>query len=410
MKKFLLALSLAANAALVLAVVDRTTHALGLFSTSSAASTASDAASAARAAAAANTVDPETWTNLTTGDLAATGARLQAEGYPPRLQRAILAALISEHFADRHQALADLISAHPWWRGNLYGSATGAKVIAARQLLQRDEKDLLEQLLGPDSSTSDYARARQVRQAGDLPAAKMSELNRINSDYDELISEVRRAAQNILLPEDREKLAFLQQEQRADIAKLLTPDELFEYDLRSSPTASSLRYQLSAFNATEDEYRAIFKVQQAFDAQYPSPELMTPDQRRQRGEAQAQLTSQIKAVLPPDRFADYELKTDYSYIQANALVTRLELPPTATADVVAVQKDITTRANAVRSDPALTPDQRNLQLTALGAEASGRLFTTLGDAGLAAYKQNGGYWLNQLQRPPTPPPPAPTKK
>lgn len=401
LRPLLIGASLIANVALAIAVSDRTVHWTAVFA--SAASNAPAATATASTAAAVPTpppLDPKVWKGLLGTDLAATLAHLRAEGFPPSMQRAILAALIAEQFADRHKALASMINAEPWWRGNLYGSNSGAKILAARQQLQRDEKEALDNLLGADSGLTAYARAQQIKQYGNLPPEKLSELNRINSDYNELMSEVRNAAQGILLPEDRDKLAYLEKEKRADITAALTPDELFEYDLHNSSTAGSLRYQLAAFNPTEDEFRAIFKVRQAFDAQYANGnfDMMTMDQRRAYGEAQAELTKQIQPLLSADRYAEYQQKTDPAYIQANALVTRLNLPATATSDIVAVQKDITKRASAIRQDNTLSPPDRAVQLKALGDEAVLRLTPTLGDAGIAAYRQSGGYWINTLQR------------
>ncbi|HUR56981.1 MAG TPA: hypothetical protein VM029_04695 [Opitutaceae bacterium] len=408
MKKILLALSLLANAALGVLLATRSPESGSPGASSSSVSTTPAARSAA--AATANAVDRETWMKLTAGDMAAVRERLKADGYPPSLQRAILAALIAEKFAARHQAIADMINAQPWWRGNLYGSAVGAKVITARQAVQREEKEMLDQLLGADSGATAYSRAKQARQNGDLTPEKASELSRILSDYNELMQEVRNAAGNILLPEDRAQLALLEKERRADIAKLLSADELFEYDLRSSPTAGQLRMTLSAFNPTDDEYRAIFRVQFPFDSRYGSPELMSAEQMRARRAEQGDLVNQIRSVLTPERFAEYQQKTDNAYIQANALVTRLQLPATATADIVAVQKDIMKRANEVRTDTTMTATQRTQQFQALASEAVVRLTPTLGDSGVAAYRQSGGAWINQLQRPPAPPSPAPAPK
>jgi hypothetical protein len=218
------------------------------------------------------------------------------------------------------------------------------------------------------------------------------------------MQEIRNGSQGILLPEDRAKLAYLDEQKRADITKLLSPEELLEYDLRSSPSSTQLRNQLAAFGPTEEEFRALFKLQQAFDAKYGNPEFLTAEQRRDRGLAQADLLKQAESVLPADRFAELKTKTDPAYISANAVVTRLQLPPTATAEIVAIQKDISKRADAVRSDRSLTPDQRNSQFLSLGSEAVARLTPTLGDAGVTAYKQSGGGWINGLLRPPTPPP------
>lgn len=404
--------SLVLNAALAAFAFTRPSPAerSAALSASSAETAAAAARAQAAALAAANHIDPKLWANLSQGDLPSIAARLRAEGFPLSLQRALLSVLVMERFADRHHALAELISAHPWWRGGMNGSASGTKITIARQQLQRDEKAALDELLGPDPGISDYARAKRARQYGaDLSPAKVTELERLDADYAELIAEVRNASQGIYLPEDREKLAFLEKEKRADMAKILTPAELLEIDLRSSPTANQLRYQLDAFKPTDDEYRAIFKVQQAFDSKFPPNELMTTEQRTQRNspDNQKALISQIQTVLPPDRFADYQLKTDPAYIQTNLLATQLSIPATAVADIVAVQKDITKRAAEVRADRTLSPDLRTQQLSNLAAEATLRLTPLLGEAGYNAYTQGGrtGYWLTAL----TPRRPAPPK-
>ncbi len=404
----LLALSLAVNAALAFVAVNRSTHWVDFAAKPTAVANAPDPAAAAaakrEALLAAGKIDPELWNDIAHGDLRDVAARLKAEGFPPSLQRAIVAALIADRFVARHKELGQLIATQPWWY-QLNGSPVGSKIIQMRQQIAREEKDALEQILGPDPGATDYRRAQRLRQYGDLPPEKQTELERITSDYNELMQEVRMASQNILLPEDREKLAYLDKEKRADIVKLLSPEELFEYDLRSSPSASTLRYQLSAFNPTEDEYRALMKLQLAFDAQYPSGETMTMDQRRQRSEAQPKLTEQARDVLSPERFAEYQQKTDPAYVSTNALVTRLQLPDTATADLVAVQKDITKRATDVRQDRSLSSDQRAAQLAALASEGQVRVGTIVGDSNLPAYRQSAGYWLNNLR----PPVPAPKK-
>jgi hypothetical protein len=401
----LLAFSLAANAALGLFAVNRTTHWIDFASTAQPApqpDAAATAAARSSALVAAGKIDPQLWTNVSGGEPREVAARLQAEGFPPSLQRAILAALIAEKFAARHKELAQLVSTQPWWY-QLNGSPIGSKIIALRQQINREEKDALEQLLGADAGVTDYQRARRPRQYGDLPAGKMNEIERLNADYAELMQEVRNASQNILLPEDRAKLAFLEKEKRADLLKLLTPDELFEYDLRSSQSANVLRSQLTAFNPTEEEYRALFKLQSAFDAQYPSPELLTPEQRRERSEAQQKLTDQARSVLSPERFAEYQQKTDQAYIQTNSLVTRLQLPTTLTADLVAVQKEMMKRAQDTRSDRSLNAEQRNAQLGTLQNEAKVRVTALIGENNLPVYRQTAGSWFNYIVPPPAPP-------
>jgi hypothetical protein len=331
--------------------------------------------------------------------------RLAAEGFPPRLQRVIVHALVAERFADRHRAIADLIGKRPWWK-SVWGSDEGAKLIAARQRLQRDEEDAVDAVLGPDLGSTPYITASRAYRYGDLPPATLAELDRINSDYGELMSEIRNGSQGILLPEDREELLFLARQGHADIAQRLTPEQLFEYDLRSSPEGWWLRTITAGMNPSEEEFRALFKVRFAFSAPYSDGlyEYMSAEDKQTLARLEPQLNEQIRAVLTPERFAEYQLKSTPEYRQTDALAKRLALPPNAAASIVTVQNEITKRAGVIRANAALTPLARNAQLGALADEAVARLTPTLGDSGMTAYRQSAGGWLNALR------PAAPSEK
>ena len=118
------------------------------------------------------------------------------------------------------------------------------------------------------------------------------------------------------------------------------------------------------------------------------------------------MREQIKALLGPERYADYQQASQPQYQQLNALVARLDLPLSAAAQVASVQQDVQQRVAAVRADRKLSADARTAQLVALAQEAATKITATLGARGLEGYKQNGGQWLNQL----TPRPKAPASK
>lgn len=85
----------------------------------------------------------------------------------------------------------------------------------------------------------------------------------------------------------------------AELAKIMTPREFEDYELRGSNTTNSLHYQLAAFDVTESEFRTLFQLQKAFDARFPpmyGPS--SQEQSRLRGEAQQQLNQQIAATDP----------------------------------------------------------------------------------------------------------------
>ncbi len=350
----------------------------------------------------ADGANPHAWTQLTTADLATTVARLRAEGLPPALLRAIVRILVSEQFDERRKILIDAIKAQPWWLGEAYNF--DPKIGALRRQLSRDQNDLVTQLLGPDDDLTETQRAVQRRSYGDIPQNKIEALRRVDTDYNQMMNEIRTQAQGMMLAEDREQLALLEREKRADVAKLLTPAELFEMELRSGPSATELRGRLAAFDATEEEFRTLFKLQKTVDDQFGPPQTLSVEQRTQRNQALAKLLPQVEAALGPARYAEFKETTDGNYLTANNLVRRFDLPATATREIITIQKDINQRAETVRGDKALTPEARNAQLITLGQEATTRLTPILGADALSAYKQGGGGWINGLARPPTPPP------
>lgn len=409
----LLAVSLVANAALALAAINR--PGLRAWFLSSGSTTDAPTTSASRPKNSARTfddplaIDPQTWARLAASDPAGAVARLRAEGFPPRLLRLLAEHLVSEQFAERRRAIAAQKPPDLWWQRPFYDSFRDPKTAALYRQLARDERDMIAQLLGPNPPIDEEDRVHQVRKYGNLAPEKVARFEQLERDYQDLMEDVRAQAGDIILPEDREKLAFLENEKRVDIAKLLTPEEFFEYELRSSVAARRLRDQLALFQPSEEEFRAMFALQNAVESKFGGGRLqnLTVAERRERNEALRQLPSQMQRVLTPERFAAYQLSTDPAYRPTREFVTEQALPPATAAQLVAVQKDTTARVNAIIGDRTLTPEQRNTQLAALATETTTKLTDTLGRKGFERYQEGPGSWLSIVQ-PPAPARPAPS--
>jgi hypothetical protein len=179
-----------------------------------------------------------------------------------------------------------------------------------------------------------------------------------------------------------------------------SPEEFEEYALRGSRTAMQLRNNLVAFDATEQEFRALFKLQSAFDEQYGIYRGMSsPEQGRVRAAAQRELMDQFKATLGETRFAEYQRSTDFNCRQTSQLVARLALPPETVNEGYAVQQEIQRKIADVGRN-AVSAEERFAQRSALAAEAEAKITAKLGTAGYEAYKQYGGSWLQRLTPPP----------
>ena len=414
--------SLAANAALIVTYATRSQPAGSSLSTMPAAATSSTAAATKKngdtsGGVTANPIRAATpgmtaaqarlpagwahsakeWDEFLGGDLHDLVARLRAAGFPYIAIVSILDGRLDNQFAPRLAKLlptgkdVDYLKPH--------GMGDRKTVIEVHELLTEKNR-LIAELLG-QTQQYDETRIAQRNQYGDLPQEKLDRLQAITSDYGNLQSKIYVDANGVMLPEDREKLALLEKEMRADVAQILTPQELEEYDLRSSRTANQLRSQLTILNPTEQEYRALVKLQLDFDRRQSAASGTPSVSSLASGQ---QLQAQIQAALGPERYAAYQQATDPGSQQLNRLVLRLDLPISAAQQVTNVQKDVQQRATTLVQQADLAPDQRSAQLAALAAEATKKISSALGgQRGFDAYKQYGGAWLQSLgSRPATP--------
>ena len=340
--------------------------------------------------------DSKAWGNLQTADLKVLSERLRAAGFPTSLIRAIVAAQISERFSAQRKALLANQPEEPFWQRNNY--SFDPKLMSAIRELNKQQSAEVKSLLGPDSTGDDERKNWYRRQFGDLPPDKLEQIQAIYSDYNDLRNEIYSKANGVMLPEDREKLALLEKEQRTDLAAAMTPEELENYEMRSSSTANTLRSQLSTFKPTEQEFRALFKALRTAEDQYGSLStgMVSGDQMTKIRES---VLASVGTQLAPDRLADLQLATDPKYQMTNRLVARLGLPANTSIEVGNIQQDIQQKAMALRRDTTLDAQSRTAQLNALSQEAVTKLSTTLTPRGYEAYKQYGGYWLQNLNPP-----------
>jgi hypothetical protein len=333
---------------------------------------------------------------LLSGDLKTLPDRLRAAGLSPSLARALIQAQLNEIFNARRRDLIAHAKVNPYWSQGFKAldKDTMTKFIA----MNKERMDLQKELL-PDDPNPPFL-ARQQEMYGGLSPEKTKQVQSINSDYQDLKNQIYNSANGALLPEDMQKLALLDKEQQSDMAAALSPDELLEYQLRNSDTADQMRNSMQAFNPTEDEYRAIFKVQQAFDQQYgANVGAMTAEQREAREAHKGELMDQLQGILTPDRFAEYKQETDPNFLSVNQTLSRFDLPKTATKQVMDIQSDITKRADAIRQDTSITDADRATRLSALADEAASKATAVVGERGFEAYKQTNGSWLTSLKPP-----------
>jgi hypothetical protein len=340
------------------------------------------------------------WSTLATTDLATLVANLRAAGFSPMVIRAIVAAQIELQFRERMNALVGSVADTPFWKPEPTSSLTNPKFYEELNQIYRARAKLLREVLGSDflANAGGDATTAQRRQFGDIPKAKIELIQRINDDYTEMTSQVRAATQGITLPEDREKLALLAREKHADLAAILTPEELDDYEMRNSTVTSRLRQPLTLMDATEDEFRAIYKATQpAADLIYPTGGVSGPNMSRDRQDAQAKANDAIKAAIGDARFADYQRANDYEYQQLARLGQRENIP-TDTLNRAFGLRDVVVKESArIYDDKEMSTDDKRAALTTLGQNTKAQVLSLLGLTAGNAYIQSSN-WINAPER------------
>ncbi len=393
-----IALSLTANAALGVVLWQRTTPPSAPPTSTSTSITANSSHAAALTPAAFSAQ----WRQLLQSPDDTTAlAFLHSSGFPPDIVRSLMSERIRARYQDRFRELDAKQTKTPYWKtgGAWYNFDSDVATRSERRALEREIQDTVRQLLGDDSnSLNPYESDRRSRSYGDLPSDKITQIEAITRDYGELNSQIRDNAKGVILAEDREKLDFLQKERRADLAAVLTSQELEEYDRRNSPSAGEIRGKLRFFDATEAEFLALYQAQRDFDTRYGRDNL-SGEKSDLRKAALPQLTERFKAALGTERYAEFELLTDGNYSSTRSSLTQLGLPADSARELVATQRAANKRAEAIRADKSLTPEQQATQLATLEKESVEKVTATIGVQNLADYKKYSGNWLTRLAPP-----------
>lgn len=352
----------------------------------------------AKATAPKGAARKQLWPTLDAGgDLQTLIGRLRSAGFPADVIRAMVLAEMSARYDVRLRAMFESDPSTPFWKTQSSFMSQGDKRMEEYGRLQRERAKLLRELFADPFFASDDVSAGQRRQFGNLPRQKIDLLQRIEDDYAEMSSAIQSAARGIMLPEDREKLALLARERRTDLASVLSPAELADYEMRSSPLTSLIARYLGGFNASEGEFRAIFQAQQAF-SERTGPGF-TPRNMEERQAAQTQLNDQLKASLGEARFADYLRETDSTYQQLMRLAQRDNIAPQTALQAYNLRDKVADESGRIVDDPVLSPEQKRAELQSLAERTRNELLGLLGPRAGPAYVSIADQrWLRMVQR------------
>lgn len=343
---------------------------------------------------------PQIWHPVSSDeDMHRTVANLRAAGYPPAVVRAVVNQLLNERFAPRQPN-----AGQPFWK---QGAPT-SEMVAKQNALNQERQTLFEALLGPDARPSAVMdEAARLRRYGNLSDEKIDAISRIERDYSEMTAEAwAKRRGNILTSSDAAMQAqqLMEKEKLADLAAVLTPEELAEYDMRHSSAARSLINSLRNVEISAAEYAQLYEAQKTFAAANPMRSNMDPNAWVQRQAGQRTLNEQARAVLGEERFYHYLEGSDRMYAQvAKAFSDFPSVTPPQAYQVYQLQTDLqTVMYQASRDGP---PSQEKMaEMRTVAESYNARLESLIGAEVAEAYrKQGNGRMFNSFRNAPRPP-------
>lgn len=353
---------------------------------------------------AASLAQGDVWGRTDTDDLPTLVARLKFIGIPSTLVRSIVTARVQDQFAERRKAVVGNVRASEYWKVGHAHSETNRKSYAALRDLMREESALINSLVGEDYGQSTWIDAAQRKnQYGNLDPAKAEQLQQLLADYREMEAELREQSRVYVLPEDARMHEFLESEKRRDIEAFLTPEEIADWDLRSSRTAYSLRNRLHHLEISEEQYRRIFTLQKQFDDTFRpvagrTNSSSTPEYRA----AEDALEGEIATVLGVEAAAAFKKSGDYTYRHLAGLVRRLGLAADTPQKIDRVQEAFN---ESISGFASLQGAERQQRVRAAQEAASAQVEALLGSkAALTLYQDSIGFWLRAPVSPAVPNP------
>lgn len=251
--------------------------------------------------------------------------------------------------------------------------------------LDQERQGVLRELLGTEGpvdlnlpSLTALLPSLSDNRLGFLPEDKQSLVQAIELEAAQRLREKVKPGQVL----DRAGLILLANDETAidqKLTQVLSADEKYHFDLREAPTAQRLRAKLDGFEPSEQEFQALFKLWKEFDSKYsPIVRPDTPEDLRERLEAERELKKTIKNVLGEPRYSDYERVQDRFYQELRAFAEESQIEAQVVIAVYETRKRAELEASAIRSNSLISQEQRGQALRRLAVDSEASLRGTLG--------------------------------
>lgn len=311
------------------------------------------------------------WAEVESDDYPTYIKNLREIGCPEQTIRDIIIADVNALFA-RRRAVEIFTPDQQWWRTEPDPVVAQAAAAKDREL-ETERRDLLSALLGPNWEGGDLVSLPRPSRLpipldgpilGTLPTDVKQAVEQISLRAADRLEEYVAAQRRAGKTPDPAELARLRQQVRKELAAVLTPAQLEEFQLRYSDSARTLRSdlaQLKFFNATPDEFRSVFRILDPLSDHMAQIDLSSPQGAQERQTLAAQAETALKLALGEKRYAEYRLLHDERFRDAFAEAQKAGAPETA-GTLYEIMVATAEEQARIKEKAGLTDEQRALEL------------------------------------------------
>jgi hypothetical protein len=155
---------------------------------------------------------------------------------------------------------------------------------------------------------------------------------------------------------------------RRELASLLTPEEMREFELRDSAISDALRQQYGRGDLSEAEFRKLYDLRRDFEERHP--EAKREDWKR--------FDADIASALGPERFTDIQRQNDSMWRAMQNMAGERGLTPDSMQSAYAIQRDYMERMGQAVGQMFADPQQNPQPLRDLAAQMDARLTEIIG--------------------------------
>jgi hypothetical protein len=249
--------------------------------------------------------------------------------------------------------------------------------------------------------------APRVPITGLSAAERTARIEKIRRDYEEITGKVSAdyAAAGSTFPGGLNaflrQLALLAREKHADLAAFLAPRELEDVELRDTPSGQTVQRLLGNTAATDEQRRAVFELQIAFEEKFALTFDLSPPALLARESQRIVTQMKIRDVLGDGLFRAWLSGEGTDYASTVAFVQQQGLAASVPLDLWQVKNDFILARLELGARTDLSPAQRRSAEMALVNQATMRVTGLIGSAALATAGNEVLGWLPSS--PATPP-------